>query len=277
MELLVRTAEPGDRKDLADISRNTWEGHDYLEKTAEAWFTDSGFMVGEVAGRVVACGKITCLPGNTAWLEGLRVHPDYRGKGLGRIMSEKILQEALRLKLKGKYNEIEFSTYINNVESRTMAEKQGFRITELFHVLGFENPSMKHGSVSVVKTQLLPEDLSIYRQHTPCGWKYPISSASETTDWLLDNAEFWQTETGARFLTARRGFEISPLASSLKDPGEFVRGALSLVLSKKMDYAEIMAHDSHHTVLKAALTAGFSYWEEPGTANIPVYRFKDNN
>ena len=274
MELLVRAAVPTDKDDLAEISRNTWEGDDYLEKTTESWLEDSGFYVGELSGKVVACGKITRMPGGVAWLEGLRVHPEFQGKGFGRTMSEKVLQEALRLQSIGRYHEIEFSTYMNNLESRAIAFKQGFRITELFHVLSFENPSMKQPPVQVKKTGLLPEDLSIYLQHAPCGWKYPHSSVSETAEWMADNAEFWQTAGGARFLTARRGFEISPLASSLLNPVEFVRGAHSLVLSKGMDYTEMMVSDSHFTVLKAALEAGFSYWEEPGAANILINRFQ---
>lgn len=154
-----------------------------------------------------------------------------------------------------------------------MAEKQGFRITELFHVLGLDNLSLEQTPVHVTKTELLSGDLSVYNRHVPCGWKYPQASAGNAEEWLTENAEFWQTSGGARFLTARRGFEVSPLASSLEKPFEFVRGVLSLVLSMGMDYAEMMVHDSHDYVLKAAAAAGFSYWEEQGVANIPVYRY----
>lgn len=273
MDLLVRTAEPRDKNDLTEISRNTWDGHDYLEKAAETWFNDSGFMVGEISGRVVACGKITELPGKVAWLEGLRVHPDFRGKGFGRIMSERVLQEAVRLRENGRFHHIEFSTYISNMESRSMAEKQGFRIAEFFHVIGLENPSTDLLRVSVTPAELASKDLSIYEMHVPCGWKYPLASAGNTLEWLTENAEFWQTDGGARFLTSRRGFEISPLASSLGNPLEFLRGALSLVLSREMDYSEMMIHDSHSALLEIALEYGYEYWEEPGQANIPVYSY----
>ena len=178
---------------------------------------------------------------------------------------------------KGKFESIEFSTYINNIESRTMAEAQGFRIKESFHVLGFEDPVLKDSPVPVKPAEIRPEDLSIYREHAPCGWKYIYPNAEGSIEWMKAHSQTWETENGTRFITANRGFEISPLASSLKDPAGFVRGALSLVLEKEMDYAEIMIHDSHERVLCAVQEAGFSYWEEPGTANIPVYIFQGNN
>lgn len=274
MGLHVRPAEERDLADLVEISRKTWDGFDYLENTAPGWLSDKGFMVGELDGKVIACGKITSMPGRTAWLEGLRVHQDYRGKGYGRVMSERVLAEAERLTRAGEFSGIEFSTYIRNMESRKMAEDQGFRIVELFHVLGFEDPELKSGAEVKVREIALPEEeLSVYADHVPCGWKYVLSNAPDVTGWLAANARFWRTGGGAAFITCNRDFEISPLASSLDDPAEFVRGALSMAVSMKHEYSEMMIHDSHGTVIRAALEAGYSYWEDPGTANIPVYRF----
>ncbi len=273
MDLLIRPAEPGDRADLAEISRTTWEGHDYLEGVADSWLTDSGFIVGELSGRVVACGKISRMPGDVAWLEGLRVHSEFRGRGLGRVMSDRILEEALRLLQEGRFTGIEFSTYINNLESRAMAERQGFRITELFHVVGIEDITPPSTPMELTPVDITAEDLAIYLEHAPCGWKYIHAREKDSLAWLRANAGIWQTPGGVRFLASNRDMEISPLSSALTDPGEFIKGALSLVASMDRDCAEIMIHDSHGHVIRAALNAGFSYWEEPGTANIPVYRY----
>lgn len=271
---MVRPAVPGDREDLAEISRTTWEGHDYLEQVTGEWLEDSGFMVAELDGRVIGCGKITPFPGEVAWLEGLRVHRDFRGRGLGAVISSRILEEALKQVEMGRFRGIEFSTYINNLESRAMAEKQGFRITEEFHVVGLEEPD-PGGLVlpEVFETRLEGADLRIYPLHAPCGWKYPRSSESDTIQWLQRNSTFWETQGGARFLASRRGFEISPLASALDDPREFILGAVSLVISRGMDCSEMMIHDSHSALLRRAVEFGYEYWEEPGRANVPVYRY----
>ncbi len=273
MSLVIREAAAGDTDDLAEISRNTWDGHDYLEQVSRNWLADGGFVVGEADGRVVACAKITGMPGRIAWLEGLRVHPDFRGRGYGRLMSDQVLRLALEKVEAGEFSAVEFSTYTGNVESRTMAEKQGFRITELFHVIGIEKPFPSRASVSLTETALSSGDLSIYSEHTPCGWKYIHTSAADTPAWLKSHAQFWQTESGTGFLTSSRGAEVSPLASALGDPESFITGALCLAALKGMDYLEMMIHDSHRELLKTALEAGFSYWENNGEANIPLYRY----
>lgn len=273
MDLLIRPAKPRDRADLAEISKTTWEGHDYLEGVADSWLADSGFIVGELSGRVVACGKISRMPGDVAWLEGLRVHSEFRGRGLGRIMSDRILEEALRLLEEGRFTGIEFSTYINNLESRAMAERQGFRITELFHVVGIEDIIPPSPPMELTPVDITPEDLAIYREHAPCGWKYIHARERDSLAWLRANAGIWQTPGGVRFLASKRDMEISPLSSAIGKPEEFIAGALAFVTSNNRDCAEIMIHDSHGQVIRAALKAGFSYWEEPGTANIPVYRY----
>lgn len=272
MNLMVREASAGDSADIADISRNTWEGHDYLEGVSSDWLKDSGFIVGEINGRVIACGKITMMPGGVAWLEGLRVHPDFRGKGFGRVMSDRILEMAREQVDRGRFSSIEFSTYINNVESRTMAERQGFRVIDLFHVIGLDEPAESSSMVDFREVAPEPADFAVYTKYAPCGWKFIHSSAPGTVDWMKRNARFWQVDTGARFLTSVRGFEISPLSSAFEDPDGFVNGAVSLARSKKMSYLEMMIHDSHGVLLDTAVKAGFTYWEEPGVANIPVYR-----
>jgi GNAT superfamily N-acetyltransferase len=272
MELVIREALETDIPGLADISRGTWEGHDYLEKVAEDWLADSGFFVGTAGTEVAACAKISSMPGKIAWLEGLRVRSDFRGKGLGRIMADRILEIAMKEKEKGVYNSIEFSTYINNFESRAISEKQGFRITELFHVVGRELDGSPKGGLPV-SAKVSRSEFEIYPEHAPCGWKYVHWRAPDAMDWMAENALFWRTGSGAMFLSSKRGFEISPLASSLDHPEEFIREGLALAASRGMDYLEMMVHDRHENVLKAALSAGFEYWEEPGKANIPLYRY----
>ncbi len=271
MRLSVRSARPGDMEDIAAISRGTWEGRDYLELVAPEWMAAGGFLVGELGGRVVACAKVTMLPGAVAWLEGLRVHPDLRGEGYGRQISGAVLREALRLREEGRCSHIEFSTYAGNAESRALASEQGFRVVEWFHVLGREGP-FGEPVPPPVQARLRREDLSVYDGHAPCGWKYPLAGAADSMAWLGRNARAWETSGGARLLSSRSRNRISPLSSGAEDPEGYVLGALVLAHSLGLGYVDMMIHDSHRTVIEAALAAGFTYWEEPGGANVPVYR-----
>ncbi|MCD4707141.1 MAG: GNAT family N-acetyltransferase [Candidatus Sabulitectum sp.] len=268
----IRKATGGDLRDLAEISRTTWEGHDYLEQVTEGWLRQGNFFVGEIADRVIACGKISTLPGEVAWLEGLRVLSDFKGKGYGRILSDEILRIAREMVNAGDFKSIEFSTYINNAESISMSEKQGFRTTELFHVISLENPPVQNAPAALERFSPLAEDFSVYTDHAPCGWKYIRHRSKGSLEWMKKNAEFWQVETGAKFLTANRGTEISPLAAAFNDTDGFIQGVFALAEKKRLDYLEMMIHDSHQEILSTALKHGFSYWDKHGVANLPVYR-----
>ncbi|MCK5784919.1 MAG: GNAT family N-acetyltransferase [Candidatus Sabulitectum sp.] len=271
-KMKIREATAVDLEDLALISRATWDGHDYLENVSGEWIMQKGFFVGELAGRVIACGKITTMPGKVAWLEGLRVHTDFKKKGYGRFLSDAILQIARERLKAGQFKSIEFSTYITNKESIGMAEKQGFKTTELFHVINLENPPLQNSTVSLKKFYPSPEDFSFYPEHAPCGWKYINHRSTDSMKWMLRNAEFWQVGTGAKFLTAKRGSEISPLAAAIDDPDGFIQGVFAFAEKKRLDYLEIMIHDSHKDILNKAVSNGFSYWDDHGVANLPVYR-----
>jgi GNAT superfamily N-acetyltransferase len=271
-KLLIREAVAGDLDDLAAISKTTWDGDDYLESVSDKWILEDGFFVGETEGRVVACGKISSMPGGVAWLEGLRVHRDFKGKGYGRALSDSILQIAVAKHNKGEFKVIEFSTYINNMESISMAEKQGFQISELFHVVSMENPPLAETTTKLRRISPETADFSIYPHHAPCGWKYINCRAADSIQWMKNNAEFWQVQTGAGFLVANRRYEISPLASSLNDINGFIGGIFALAEKKRLDYLEVMIHDSHTEILTQLLERGFSYWENPAKANLPVYR-----
>ena len=95
---LVRLARPQDRQDLLAISRGIWAGTDYLPKVVDRWLAEDWFFVCEYQGRVIACLKLSLLPDNVLWFEGLRVHRRWQGKGIARFMNTEIFRFASGLK-----------------------------------------------------------------------------------------------------------------------------------------------------------------------------------
>lgn len=271
-EMIVREATINDLADLAEISRTTWEGHDYLEKVSEKWLNQQGFFVGDLDNKVIACGKLTKLPGKVAWLEGLRVHKNYKGNGFGKQLANTLLDKAKVAKAEGIFDKIEFSTYSSNNESIAISQKQGFEINELFHVISLENPPLLDSPVTVEKFKPSVADLACYNEHAPCGWKYVLHNRVDALEWLKENAEFWKVESGAKFILANRDCEVSPLASALEDPDGFIKGVLAVAEKKRLDYIEMMVHDEHKSILETAVKFGFSYWEEQNKENLLVFR-----
>lgn len=94
--ILVRPARREDRAAMLSISRTVWEGTDYLPFVWDEWLTapDGSLMVAEVDGRVVGLQHIAVQPDGVAWLEGIRVAEEVRGRRVGRVLLEHGLEWA---------------------------------------------------------------------------------------------------------------------------------------------------------------------------------------
>jgi len=84
LKVVVRRARASDRAPLMKFVRNVWGGHDYIPSIWEEWLADRRAIldVVEVDGKPVGMGRLRFLDDGVGWLEGARVHPDYRGRGL---------------------------------------------------------------------------------------------------------------------------------------------------------------------------------------------------
>jgi GNAT superfamily N-acetyltransferase len=159
-----------DYDDILDISKNIWDGTDYLPKVFHKWVDDKGYFLGAVdsnKNKVVAVDKLSILPDGTGWLEGLRVHIDYRGQKIGRDIAEEAIKIAKELLKKGVVNKLAFATHISNVESKTMMEKRGFVIKEqqllaikeakdLSSLLSFDNFKIQPWDISYEEFKSIP-------------------------------------------------------------------------------------------------------------------------
>jgi N-acetylglutamate synthase-like GNAT family acetyltransferase len=126
MSVKVRRLRPSDRGDVLEISRHVWEGHDYLPSVFESWLNDenSCFYGVEVDGRVVAVANLRLLEGErTGWMEGLRVHPDYRGRGYANEMTRFLVRKAEDLGVR----RLRYTTGDNNAASLRLASIAGFQ------------------------------------------------------------------------------------------------------------------------------------------------------
>ena len=82
--LIIRPARASDRRAMERICAHTWERGDYIPEVWDEWLADGrgSVIVGEVGKRVVALSRIVFQTPDQVWLEGMRVDPDYRGRGI---------------------------------------------------------------------------------------------------------------------------------------------------------------------------------------------------
>ena len=152
----IRTATLSDWDHISNISKIS--GYiDYISKIGPSYINDGTVIVGEDTGTITGFLKIEELIDNTSWLGGLRVHPDFRRKGIAMQLT----REAVNMgKVRGHTaTRILIST--DNVASIELSKKSGFKIiSEQLFFSGF--PDVRNGKiVSPVNDKLINY-----------GWKY---------------------------------------------------------------------------------------------------------
>lgn len=119
----IRAATPQDKGDILKISAQVWEGHDYVPKVCERWLAEGGLWVAELDSRVVGFAKTSILSPGELWFEGLRVHPEYRGRDIAKALAKFQLEDALARSPQS----IRLATAEVNRESIHIAEEFGLR------------------------------------------------------------------------------------------------------------------------------------------------------
>lgn len=96
MGAIVRPARRSDKAPLMSFIKDVWGGHDYIPRVWDSWIRDATnrMFVVEVDGVPVGMNRIRFLEDGSAWFEGARVHPMYRGKGYGSMLGENSMKVA---------------------------------------------------------------------------------------------------------------------------------------------------------------------------------------
>lgn len=141
-ELVCRAALPLDTPAVLELTRHIWNGHDYIPFVWQDWLADAeGFLaVAEYGNRIAGMGKLTRLAEDEWWLEGLRVHPDFEGRGFATHI-HRYLMERWRALGKGV---IRLATASKRIPVHRICAKLGFQKVAEF--AAFEKPAELRGS-----------------------------------------------------------------------------------------------------------------------------------
>lgn len=95
MRVEIRRARSSDKAPLMEFIKDVWGGHDYIPRVWDAWIGDRAakMFVLTADGKPVGMNRMRYLTDGTAWLEGVRIHPDYRGLGLASALGNRSIEE----------------------------------------------------------------------------------------------------------------------------------------------------------------------------------------
>lgn len=151
--IVIRPARAGDKDAVLAFTQNTWTWGDYISYVWDEWLAQSNgeLAVADVDGVVAGMTMTTILPSREAWLQGLRVHPNYRRHGLARLLTAHQLDF-----LRGHgVPVVRLAVHAHNVASQTHVARMGFRRVTSFIVREYDVAS---GSAEGAAERLGPGD-----------------------------------------------------------------------------------------------------------------------
>ncbi len=153
LEYKVRRVVESDRADILEMARKTWGGHDYMPAQLDGWIKSRKCrLVGiEVKGHLVGMANLHLIDsGRTGWMEGLRVHPRYRKKGLARVLTQALVTEGI----KAGVDRLRYTTDATNSASISLAHGIGMDVRAKMGV--FWKGSLKRVKRGGVKQPPMP-------------------------------------------------------------------------------------------------------------------------
>jgi GNAT superfamily N-acetyltransferase len=122
----MRDARPADREAVFAFTRRTWGDYgDFVPRVWHSWIADrrGRLVVAELAGVPVGIAKITDFGRGEIWLEGLRVDPKHRHKGIARAINIEVARTLARMKPRA----VRYCTGGGNRASRHIGRRFGFK------------------------------------------------------------------------------------------------------------------------------------------------------
>lgn len=135
---IVQKVRTSDRQDILEISSHIWDGHDYIPSVLDEWLKNPKCHTYgvEADNRLVTIGNLRLTDRNqTGWMEGLRVHPDYRKRGYADMLTKHFLELGSALKVR----QLRYTTGANNRVSLRLARKAGFKRIFKMTAVWYEN------------------------------------------------------------------------------------------------------------------------------------------
>jgi ribosomal protein S18 acetylase RimI-like enzyme len=128
----ARPAREDDRDAVLAFCARTWDDGDYIQYVWEDWLQDASgaLLVATLAGRPVGVAHLRMMSPDEAWIEGVRVDPEARRRGVARVLISRTLVTAHE---RGA-TVARYFTSSDNVASQQLFDRFGFtRVAEVLH------------------------------------------------------------------------------------------------------------------------------------------------
>jgi RimJ/RimL family protein N-acetyltransferase len=128
MKVYFRELTNEDIPAIKDISKDIWDGDDYIPHVIEKWLQEKncmnyGTFKDEYKTELIGFGRVKLYNKDIAWLEGGRIKVSYQGKGIGKLQLKYAIEYATRIGVKVA----QYDTGSKNIASIKLAKNFGFQ------------------------------------------------------------------------------------------------------------------------------------------------------
>lgn len=163
MSFIVERPVFEDKQGIIELCSQIWDGNDYIPYLLDKWLNinDPFLIVRDTDnGKICAIDHATIF-NDIAYGEGLRVHVDYRGKGLAKLITKEIMREVLKRGVR-EYMALIFSQTKDSIH---LSKKAFFEEINSYYLLekvlkNDPNPPTLKEDVKI--RPIFPEEISRY-------------------------------------------------------------------------------------------------------------------
>ncbi|HEX6778782.1 MAG TPA: GNAT family N-acetyltransferase [Ktedonobacterales bacterium] len=153
--LIIRPARPEDKAAVLAFCEHTWEWGDYIAEVWDEWLTDPAgwLMVAVLDGCPVAIVHMQMVGSRECWLEGMRVDPGVRRRGVSKRLNAEAMNEARKLGA----TVARLAIHADNARSQQAAAQGGFeQIGTFLHYEAPAEPLPGEDQPSLARAEDLP-------------------------------------------------------------------------------------------------------------------------
>jgi ribosomal protein S18 acetylase RimI-like enzyme len=183
--VIVRPARPDDRQAVLAFCQETWDGTDYIADVWEDWLTAElgALLVAVSEGLPVGLIHLAMPSQEEAWLEGIRVDPRVRRRGIGRVL----ISQALVV---GREQGAKVARLFTSSENHAAQElvKRRFGFQKVAEVGRYTGRALESGADALLETEeSVPATHQEPAAEIPLGPRLLLAGAEDYTrlrDWL---------------------------------------------------------------------------------------------
>ncbi len=120
---MIREYKLEDHPFIEEICRDIWDGNDYLPNIIDSLLENKNCfpVVLEKDGRIQSVANLRLYSDKIAWSEAMRTHPNFRGLGNARMITEYQISVAKELGCE----EVWLSTSADNIATKKLLQRIG--------------------------------------------------------------------------------------------------------------------------------------------------------